>query len=245
MFNLKDKTAVVTGASGGIGGAIARALHDRGATVVLSGTREEPLQKLCAELGERTFVVPCNLRDANAIEHLAKASEEMLGHVDILVNNAGLTRDNLLIRLKDEDWQDVLDVNLTASFRLTRALVRGMMKRRTGRIINITSIVGVMGNAGQTNYAASKAGMIGFSKSLAQEVASRGVTVNCIAPGFIQTDMTAGLGDAVSQKILESIPMGRMGTSEEIASAAVYLASNEAEYMTGQTLHINGGMAMY
>lgn len=245
MFNLKDKTAVVTGASGGIGGAIARALHQQGATVVLSGTREEPLQNLCQELGTRAFVVPCNLRDPEAIEQLAKTSEELLGHVDILVNNAGLTRDNLLIRLKDDDWQDVLDVNLTACFRLSRALVRGMMKRRSGRIINITSIVGAMGNAGQTNYAASKAGMIGFSKSLAQEVATRGITVNCIAPGFIETDMTSGLGDAVSQKILDSVPMGRMGTSAEIASAAVYLASNEAEYMTGQTLHINGGMAMY
>ena len=244
MFDLKGKTAVVTGASGGIGGAIARALHKQGATVVLSGTREEPLHKLQAELGDRAHVVPCNLRDPEAIESLAKSSEEKMGHVDILVNNAGLTRDNLLIRLKDEDWQDVLDVNLTACFRLSRALVRGMMKRRTGRIINITSVVGVTGNAGQTNYAASKAGMIGFSKSLAQEVAGRNITVNCIAPGFIDTDMTSGLGDAISEKILESIPMGRMGTSDEIASAAVYLASDESAYMTGQTLNINGGMSM-
>lgn len=244
MFDLKGKTAVVTGASGGIGGAIARALHKQGATVVLSGTREEPLHKLQAELGDRAHVVPCNLRDPEAIESLAKSSEEKMGHVDILVNNAGLTRDNLLIRLKDEDWQDVLDVNLTACFRLSRALVRGMMKRRTGRIINITSVVGVTGNAGQTNYAASKAGMIGFSKSLAQEIAGRNITVNCIAPGFIDTDMTSGLGDAISEKILESIPMGRMGTSDEIASAAVYLASDESAYMTGQTLNINGGMSM-
>lgn len=244
MFNLSGKTAIVTGASGAIGGAIARAFHAQGASVVLSGTRREALDSLAAALGSRASVVACDLGDAAAIEGLAKAAEGIGEGVSILVNNAGLTRDGLAMRMKDEDWQRVLDVNLTAAFRLTRACLRGMMKRRYGRVINITSIVGVTGNAGQANYAASKAGMIGMSKSLAAELASRNITVNCLAPGFIISAMTDVLPDAQKERLTGQIPAGRLGTAEDIAAGAVYLASTEASYVTGQTLHINGGMAM-
>lgn len=245
MFDLTGKTALVTGASGGIGAAIARALHAQGATVALSGTRVEPLQALAAELGERAVVTPGNLTDAAATEALAKDAEAALGgRIDILVNNAGLTRDQLALRMKDDDWQTVLDVNLTAAFRLSRAVMRGMMKRRWGRIIGITSIVGVTGNPGQANYAASKAGMIGMSKSLAAEVASRNITVNCVAPGFITTAMTDALTGDQKEKLLGGIPAGRMGEPSEIAAGVVFLASEEAAYVTGQTLHVNGGMAM-
>jgi len=244
MFDLTGKSALVTGASGGIGASIARALHAQGAAVALSGTRVAPLEALAAELGERAFVVPGNLSEAAATEQLFKDAEAALGKVDILVNNAGLTRDQIAMRLKDEDWQSVIDVNLTAAFRLSRAAMRGMMKRRWGRIINITSIVGVTGNAGQANYAASKAGLIGMSKSLAAELGSRSITVNCVAPGFIATAMTDALNEEQKQKLLPSIPAGRMGQSDEIAAGVVYLASEEAAYVTGQTLHINGGMAM-
>jgi 3-oxoacyl-[acyl-carrier protein] reductase len=244
MFDLTGKTALVTGASGGIGGAIAEALHAQGATVALSGTRRQPLDDLAAKLGERVHVIPANLSVADEVEQLAKQAEAALGSLDILVNNAGLTKDGLVMRMKDEDWETVIDVNLTAAFRLSRAAVRGMMKRRHGRIINITSVVGVTGNPGQVNYCASKAGLIGLSKSLAQEVASRGITVNCIAPGFITSAMTDALNDDQKSRILGGIPAGRMGEVVEIASAAVYLASTEAAYVTGQTLHVNGGMAM-
>ncbi|CCG41318.1 3-oxoacyl-[acyl-carrier-protein] reductase [Magnetospirillum molischianum] len=244
MFDLSGKTALVTGASGGIGGAIARALHAQGAVVGLHGTRREALDTLAAELGERVHVLPANLSDPAAVEQLAKDAEAALGSLDILVNNAGLTRDGLVLRMKDEDWQTVLDVNLTAAFRLCRAALKGQMKRRFGRIVNITSIVGVTGNPGQVNYAASKAGLIGLSKSLAQEVASRGITVNCVAPGFITSAMTDVLNDDQKGKLLSGIPVGRMGSVEEIAAAVVYLASAEAAYVTGQTLHVNGGMAM-
>ncbi|CAO3353655.1 3-oxoacyl-[acyl-carrier-protein] reductase [Azospirillum sp. 11R-A] len=244
MFDLTGKSALVTGASGGIGASIARALHAQGAAVALSGTRVAPLEALAAELGERAFVVPGNLSEAAATEQLFKDAEAALGKIDILVNNAGLTRDQIAMRLKDEDWQSVIDVNLTAAFRLSRAAMRGMMKRRWGRIINITSIVGVTGNAGQANYAASKAGLIGMSKSLAAELGSRSITVNCVAPGFIATAMTDALNEEQKQKLLPSIPAGRMGQSDEIAAGVVYLASEEAAYVTGQTLHINGGMAM-
>lgn len=244
MFDLTGKSALVTGASGGIGASIARALHARGAAVALSGTRVAPLEALAAEFGERAFVVPGNLADAAATEQLFKDAEAALGKIDILVNNAGLTRDQIAMRLKDEDWQSVIDVNLTAAFRLSRAAMRGMMKRRWGRIVNITSVVGVTGNPGQANYAASKAGLIGMSKSLAAELASRNITVNCVAPGFIATAMTDALNDEQKQKLLPAIPAGRMGQPEEIAAGVVYLASDEAAYVTGQTLHINGGMAM-
>lgn len=245
MFDLTGKTALVTGASGGIGAAIATALHNAGATVALSGTKVEALEALAATLGDRAVVVPANLGSAEAVEKLAKDAEEKLGgQVDILVNNAGLTRDGLILRMKDEDWDAVLDVNLTAAFRLSRALVRGMMKRRWGRIINITSIVGVTGNPGQVNYAASKAGMIGMTKSLAAEIASRGITANCVAPGFIATAMTDVLPDGQKEKLVGSVPAGRLGSSDDIAAGVLYLASNEAGYVTGQTLHINGGMAM-
>ena len=244
MFDLSGKCALVTGASGGIGGAIAKALHAQGATVALSGTREDALGAVAAELGGGAHVTPANLGDAAAAEQLAKDAEEAMGGLDILVNNAGLTRDNLAMRMKDEDWQTVIDVNLTAAFRLSRAVLRGMMKKRWGRIIGITSVVGVTGNAGQANYAASKAGMIGMSKSLAQEVASRGITVNCLAPGFIATAMTDALKGDQKAKIIASIPAGRMGTAGEIAAGVVYLASDEAAYITGQILHINGGLAM-
>jgi 3-oxoacyl-[acyl-carrier protein] reductase len=245
MFDLTGKTALVTGATGGIGGEIAKALAAAGAKVALSGTRVERLEAVAAEIGDNAVVVPGNLSDAASVDGLIKAAEEALGgQLDILVNNAGITRDQLAMRLKDEDWQAVLDVNLTAAFKLARNSLRGMMKRRFGRIINITSIVGVTGNPGQTNYAAAKAGMIGWSKSLAQEVAARGITVNCVAPGFITTAMTEELGDGQKEKLLGAIPAGRMGDSAEIAAAVLYLASNEAGYVTGQTLHVNGGMAM-
>jgi len=244
MFELTGKGALITGASGGIGGAIARVLHAAGANVAVSGTRVEALGALADELGERAVPVPANLADADDVGGLIKAAEEAVGQVDILVNNAGLTRDNLAMRMKDEEWEAVLSVNLTASFRLARAALRGMMRRRWGRIIAITSVVGTTGNPGQANYAASKAGLVGMSKSLAQEVASRGITVNCVAPGFIATAMTEALDDAQQERILTAIPSGRMGTADEVASAVLYLASDEAAYMTGQTLHVNGGMAM-
>jgi len=244
MFDLSGKSALVTGATGGIGGAIARALHAQGATVGLSGTRAGALEELAAELGERAHVLPCKLDDAAAVEALPKQASEAMGGLDILVNNAGITRDTLFMRMSDEEWAQVLEVNLTSAFRLSRAVLRGMMKKRWGRIIGITSIVGVTGNPGQGNYAAAKAGMIGMSKSLAAEVASRGVTVNCVAPGFIETAMTDKLNDQQKEKLLVAIPAGRMGTAEEIAASVVYLASDEAAYVTGQTLHVNGGMAM-
>jgi 3-oxoacyl-[acyl-carrier protein] reductase len=245
MFDLTGKTALVTGATGGIGGAIAKALHAQGATVAVSGTRREALEALAAELSGRVHVLPCNLGDAEEVEKLVPAAEEALGgHIDILVNNAGITRDNIFMRLSDEAWDQVIAVNLTAAFRLSRAAVRTMMRRRAGRIISITSIVGVTGNAGQGNYAAAKAGMIGMSKSLAQEVASRGVTVNCVAPGFIATPMTDALNDKQRETILKAVPAAKLGMPDDIAAACVYLASDEAQYVTGQTLHVNGGMAM-
>lgn len=244
MFDLTGKTALVTGASGGIGSDIARALHGQGATVALSGTRREALDALAAELGGRTHVLPCNLSDAAAVDALPKQAEDAMGGLDILVNNAGLTRDNLFMRMKDEEWDEVIRVNLTAAFRLSRASLRGMMKRRFGRIIGITSVVGVMGNPGQGNYAASKAGMIGMTKSLAQEVASRNITANCVAPGFIRSAMTDALTDDQKSRIMGTIPAGRLGEASEIAAAVVFLASNEAAYVTGQTIHVNGGMAM-
>ncbi len=244
MFDLTGKSALVTGASGGIGADIARALHSAGAVVALSGTRVEPLEALAAELGERSHVLPCNLSDAEAVEALPKQAIEAMGAMDILVNNAGITRDNLFMRMSDEEWAQVLEVNLTSTMRLCRGALRGMMKSRWGRIINISSIVGATGNPGQGNYAAAKAGMVGMSKSLAYEVASRGVTVNCVAPGFIATPMTDKLNDDQKAAINVKIPAGRMGTPEEISAAVLYLASNEAGYVTGATLHVNGGMAM-
>ena len=245
MFDLSGKTALVTGATGGIGGAIARALHGQGAHVVLSGTRAEALATLAGELGERVSSVTANLSDSSSVDGLVAAAEEAAGApLDILVANAGITRDGLLLRMKDEDWEAVLKVNLESYFRLSRAALKGMMKRRSGRIIGITSVVGVTGNAGQTNYAASKAGMIGFSKALAAEVASRNVTVNCIAPGFIESPMTDALNEQQKTGILGTIPAARLGTSAEVAAAVVYLASDEAAYVTGSTLHVNGGMAM-
>ncbi len=244
MFDLSGKGALITGASGGIGGAIARALHGAGAKVALSGTRRDALDAVAADLGDNASVVPCNLTDADAVAGLAGEAEAAVGQLDIVVNNAGLTRDGLAMRMKDEDWSQVLEVNLTAAFRISRGALRGMMKRRWGRIINITSIVGVTGNPGQANYAASKAGMIGMSKSLAAEVASRAITVNCIAPGFVDTAMTQALDEPQHDRLLGAIPAGRLGTSDDIAAGAVYLASEEAAYVTGQTLHISGGMAM-
>ena len=244
MFDLTGKSALVTGASGGIGGEIARALHGAGAAVALSGTRAAPLEALAAELGDRAHVLPCNLSDAEAVEALPKQAAAALGAVDILVNNAGITRDNLFMRMSDEEWQSVLDVNLTATFRLCRGVLRGMMKARWGRIVNISSVVGATGNPGQGNYAASKAGMVGMSKSLAYEVASRGITVNCVAPGFITTAMTDKLTDDQKAAILKQVPAGRMGEAGEIGAAVLYLASPEAGYVTGATLHVNGGMAM-
>jgi 3-oxoacyl-[acyl-carrier protein] reductase len=244
MFDLSQKCALVTGASGGIGGAIARALHGQGARVTLSGTRRDALDALAAELGEGVFVATAQLAEPAAADALVKAAEAAMGRVDVLVNNAGLTRDNLALRMKDEDWSAVIEVNLSAAFRLSRAVLRGMMKRRAGRIIGITSVVGVTGNAGQANYAASKAGMIGMSKALALEIASRNVTVNCIAPGFITTAMTDALSEEQRRKAAEAVPVGRFGTAEEVAAAAVYLASDEAAYVTGHTLHVNGGIAM-
>ena len=245
MFDLAGRTALVTGASGGIGGAVARALHARNAQVVLSGTREEALQALAVELGHGAFVAPARLSDPAVVDGLVGAAEAAAGRpIDILVSNAGLTRDNLLVRMKDEEWSQVLQVNLEAYFRLCRAATKGMMRRRHGRIVGVTSVVGVTGNPGQANYAASKAGMIGFSKALAQEVAARGITVNCIAPGFIASAMTEALNEAQRMAIMGRIPAGRLGEGGEIAAACVYLASDEAAYVTGQTLHVNGGMAM-
>ena len=245
MFDLTGKTALITGASGGIGGAIAKALHGQGATVILSGTRAEALEAVRAELGARAFIAPANLSDIASVEALPKAAEEAAGGgIDILVNNAGITKDNLFMRMKDDEWDQVIAVNLTAAFRLSRAVLRGMMKKRWGRIIQVTSVVGTTGNPGQGNYAAAKAGLVGMSKSLAIEVASRNITVNAIAPGFIQTAMTDVLTDEQKTAIFTRIPAGRMGTGAEIAAAALYLASDEAAYVTGQTLHVNGGMAM-
>lgn len=244
MFDLTGKNALVTGASGGIGAAIAKALHGAGATVALSGTRIEPLEALADELGGRAHILPCNLSDAEAVEALPKAAIVAMGSLDILVNNAGVTKDNLFMRMSDDDWANVLDINLTSTMRLCRGAIRGMMKARWGRIINVSSVVGTTGNPGQANYAASKAGMVGMSKSIAAEVASRGITVNCIAPGFIATAMTDKLNEGQKSGILTAIPAGRMGEADEIAAAALYLASQEAAYVTGQTLHVNGGMAM-
>jgi len=245
MFDLTGKTALVTGATGGIGAEIARALHAQGANVVLSGTREAVLQELAASLGERAFVAAANLSDAAAVDGLVERAEAAAGEsLDVLVANAGITKDGLLLRMKDEDWEQVIKINLESYFRLARAACKGMMRRRYGRIIGITSVVGVTGNPGQTNYAASKAGMIGFSKALGQEVASRGITVNCVAPGFIESPMTESLNEQQKSQILSTIPSGRLGAGQEVAAACVYLASAEAAYVTGQTLHVNGGMAM-
>ena len=244
MFDLKGKKALVTGASGGIGGEIAKTLNEAGAEVAISGTRLESLQVLSDLLDDNTQIFPCNLSDPIAIEDLLRDASEKIGGIDILVNNAGITRDNLFMRMSDEEWQTVLDINLTATMKLCKGVLRGMMKNRWGRIINISSVVGSTGNPGQANYAASKAGMVGMSKSLAFEVASRGITVNIIAPGFIETPMTDKLNEDQKTNIMSQIPAGRMGTATEIASAALYLASQEASYLTGATLHINGGMAM-
>ena len=244
MSDLRNKNALITGASGGIGSAIARRLHAAGAKVALSGTRQEPLERLANDLGERAFILPCNLDDMAAVEALPKQAIDALGSLDILVNNAGITRDNLFMRMSDEEWQTVINVNLTATMKLCKGALRGMMKSRWGRIINISSVVGATGNPGQGNYAASKAGMVGMSKSLAYEVASRGITVNVVAPGFIATAMTDKLADDRKEAILAQIPAGRMGAAEDIASAVGYLASDGAGYVTGSTLHVNGGMAM-
>ncbi len=244
MFDLKGRRALITGASGGIGGAIAEALHAQGATVTLSGTRIEALEALKGRLGERAHAAPCDLAEGASVDALVPEAERLMGGLDILVNNAGLTRDGLAMRMKDEDWQVVIRVNLEAGFRLARAALRGMMRQRHGRIIGITSVVGVTGNAGQANYAASKAGMIGLSKALAHEVASRGITVNCVAPGFIESAMTDRLNEKQRESILGTIPTGRLGTGAEVAAAVVYVASDEAAYVTGQTVHVNGGMAM-
>ncbi len=244
MFDLDERGALVTGASGAIGAAIARTLHGQGAAVALSGTRTDALETLATELGDRVHVVPGDLSADDGAAAVAAAAESALGGVDVLVNNAGLTRDTLALRMKDEDWQTVLDVNLTAAFRLIRACLRGMMKARWGRVVNITSVIGVTGNPGQANYAASKAGMIGMTKALAREVASRGITVNCVAPGFIDTPMTADLGDDQRQGLLANIPAERLGTADDVAAAVAYLAADEAAYVTGHTLHVNGGLAM-
>jgi 3-oxoacyl-[acyl-carrier protein] reductase len=244
MFDLAGKTALVTGASGGIGGAIARAFHRQGATVAISGTRREALDQLAGELADRVHVLPCNLADTADVERLVPASEEAMGKLDILVANAGITKDNLLVQLRDEDWDELVAVNLTATFRLARAAVRGMMRRRFGRLIGIASVVGVTGNPGQANYTATKAGLIGMIKSIAGEYAKRGVTANAIAPGFIATAMTDKLNDKQREAILVRVPAGRLGSGADVAAAAVFLASEEAAYVTGQTLHVNGGMAM-
>lgn len=244
MFDLSGKTALVTGATGGIGEAIAKALHAQGASIGISGRNEEKLKALAADLGDRVHVLSADLAADGAAVDLVKRADEAMGQIDILVNNAGLTRDNLSMRMKPEEWSDVIDVNLSAPFKLAQAVQRGMMKRRSGRIINIASVVGVTGNPGQCNYVASKAGMIGWSKAMGQEVASRGITVNCVAPGFIATAMTDALNDDQKAKINANIPAGRMGGSDDIAAAVTYLASNEAAYVTGQTVHVNGGMAM-
>jgi len=244
MFSLNGKTALVTGASGGIGSDIARALHKQGATVTLSGTRQEALDKLKDELGDRAHVAVCNLGDGAQVDALPKTAEGLMGGLDILVCNAGITKDNLFMRMKDEEWDDVIRVNLTATFRLSRAVMRPMMKKKWGRIISITSVVGVTGNPGQGNYAATKAGIIGMTKSLAQEIASRNITVNCVAPGFIKSPMTDVLNDQQREAIMSKIPAGRLGSGMDIGAAVAYLASEEAAYITGQTLHVNGGMAM-
>jgi 3-oxoacyl-[acyl-carrier protein] reductase len=244
VFDLTGKTALITGASGGLGGAIARSLHAQGATIAVSGTRQDALGALAADLKNRAHVTPCDLSDPESLEALVPAAEAALGSLDILVNNAGVTRDNLLMRMKNAEWDSVLAIDLTAAFLLTRAALKGMMKRRYGRVINISSVVGVKGNPGQSNYAAAKAGLIGMSKALAAEVASRGITVNCIAPGFIASPMTESLNDKQRESILASVPMGRLGAGSDIGFAAVYLASSEASYITGQTLHVNGGMTM-
>ncbi|MCZ8041302.1 MAG: 3-oxoacyl-[acyl-carrier-protein] reductase [Beijerinckiaceae bacterium] len=244
MLDLTGRKALVTGATGGLGGAIARRLHAQGATIALSGTRAEALEALAAELGERAVVTPCNLADKESVEALVPAAEEKLGGLDILVNNAGVTKDNLFLRLKDEDWDSVIAINLTAAFRLSRAAVKSMMRRRYGRIISIGSVVGTTGNPGQGNYAASKAGLIGMSKALAAEVASRNITVNVVAPGFIESPMTQALNEKQREGILADVPMGRLGSGDDVAAAVAYLASTEAGYVTGQTLHINGGMTM-
>ena len=244
MFDLSGKKALVTGATGGIGGAIAKALHGAGAHVALSGRNEDKLKALAAELGSNVSIIPADLSSEDGIAALVTKAEEEMGQIDILVNNAGLTRDNLSMRMKDDEWQEVIEVNLTAPFKLAKAVQRGMMKRRLGRIINISSVVAVTGNPGQCNYVASKAGMIGWSKAMAAEIASRGITVNCVAPGFIATAMTDALTDDQKAKINATIPAGKMGASEDIAAAALYLASDEAAYVTGQTIHVNGGMAM-
>jgi 3-oxoacyl-[acyl-carrier protein] reductase len=244
MFSLNGKTALVTGASGGIGSDIARALHQQGATVTLSGTRQEALDKLKDELGDRAHVAVCNLGDGAQVDALPKTAEGLMGGLDILVCNAGITKDNLFMRMKDEEWDDVIRVNLTATFRLSRAVMRPMMKKKWGRIISITSVVGVTGNPGQGNYAATKAGIIGMTKSLAQEIASRNITVNCVAPGFIKSPMTDVLNDQQREAIMTKIPAGRLGSGMDIGAAVAYLASEEAAYITGQTLHVNGGMAM-
>jgi 3-oxoacyl-[acyl-carrier protein] reductase len=244
MFDLTGKTALITGATGGIGAAIAKALHGAGATVAISGTRAAVLEELKATLGDRVHVLPCNLSDPLDVEKLVPAAEAAMGSVDILINNAGITKDGLAMRMKDDDWAAVIDVNLTAAFRLCRAAMRPMMKKRWGRIVNITSVVGVTGNPGQANYVASKAGIIGLSKSLAQELASRNVTVNCVAPGFIATPMTEVLNEKQKEMILTKVPAGRLGSPEDIAASCLYLASDEAAYVTGQTIHVNGGMAM-
>ena len=244
MFELEGKCALITGASGGIGGSIARALYAQGAKVALSGTRIDPLKALADDLGDRAFIVPCNLSDVDAVKALPQKASEEMGGIDILVNNAGITKDNLFMRMSDDDWNQVIDINLTSTMHLMKSVMRTMMKQRFGRIINITSIVGVTGNAGQVNYAASKAGMIGMTKSFAQEIATRGITANCIAPGFIETAMTAELPENVIKNMLDAIPQGRMGQADEVAASVAFLASNEASYITGQTLHVNGGMAM-
>ncbi|MEJ2516843.1 MAG: 3-oxoacyl-[acyl-carrier-protein] reductase [Methyloceanibacter sp.] len=244
MFDLNGKAALVTGATGGIGGAIAKALHDQGATVAISGTNAAKLEKLAGELGERAFVLPCDLRDRTAVAALADDAEKALGQIDILVNNAGITKDNLFMRMKDEEWDDVLSVNLTSVFTLTRGVLRGMMRRRGGRIINIASISGVLGNPGQGNYAASKAGLVGMTKSLAREVAARGITANCIAPGFISTPMTDALTEKQTEAIAAAIPAQVFGQPEDVAAAVVFFASDEASYVTGETMHVNGGMIM-
>ncbi len=244
MFDLTGKTALVTGATGGLGSEIARALHRQGATVAISGTRREVLDQLASELGERVYVLPCDLSDSDDVETLVPRAEEAMGQLDILVANAGITKDNLFVQMRDEDWDAVININLTATFRLARAAMKTMMRRRTGRIIGITSVVGVTGNPGQGNYTAAKAGMIGMIKSIAQEYARRGVTANCVAPGFIATPMTDKLNDKQREAILGRVPANRLGTAADIAAAVVYLASEEAGYVTGQTLHVNGGMAM-
>lgn len=243
MFTLENQVALVTGATGGIGREIAKTLHRQGTTIAISGTREQVLQELASELGDRVHVFVCNLADKNSVESLVPQVEEKLGKIDILVNNAGITRDGLIMRMKDADWEEVINVNLTSAFRLCRAVTKGMMKRRYGRIINISSVVGFAGNPGQANYVASKAGIVGLSKSLALELATRGVTVNCVAPGFIVSAMTEVLSENTKEGILSSIPMKRMGTADEIAASVAFLASQEAAYVTGQTIHVNGGMA--